>query len=325
MPTIQSPDELFIDDLYVNLQPILDRQLLLKCEGFNFAGSVKLKAATSMVEAAEREGRLRPGSVLVESSSGNLGVALAVVAASRGYQFVCVTDPRSNATTRALIEAVGARVVLITKPDAGGGYLGSRISYVQELCRQNPAVVWLNQYASPYNWQAHYELTAPAIDKYHPDLDYLFVGAGTTGTLMGCARYFREHRPDVRIVAVDSVGSVTFGGLPTPRYIPGLGTSRRPEILDGSLVDEVILVDEADTVTTCRELARHGYLFGGSTGTVVSAARNRLPEGGDAVAVAIAPDLADRYVDTLYNDAWVIETFGPLAGLHAADPSELPL
>jgi cysteine synthase A len=325
MPTIQSPDELIIDDLYVNLEPILRRQLLLKCEGFNFAGSVKLKAATSMVDAAEREGRLRSGSVLVESSSGNLGVALAMVAASRGYQFVCITDPRSNATTRSLIEALGARVVLITKPDATGGYLGSRISYVQELCRNNPEFVWLNQYASQYNWRAHYELTAPAIDKQHPCLDYLFVGAGTTGTLMGCARYFKERRPEVRIVAVDSVGSVTFGSTPAPRYIPGLGTSRRPDILDEGLVDEVLLVDEADTVVTCRELARHGYLFGGSTGTVVSAARNRLPEGGDAIAVAIAPDLADRYVDTLYNDAWVIETYGPLAGLHTEDSPELPL
>ncbi|MFC8096172.1 2,3-diaminopropionate biosynthesis protein SbnA [Streptomyces sp. NPDC008343] len=325
MPTIQSPDELIIDDLYVNLQPILDRQLLLKCEGFNFAGSVKLKAATSMVEAAEREGRLKPGSVLVESSSGNLGVALAVVAASRGYEFVCVTDPRSNATTRALIEAVGARVVLITKPDASGGYLGSRISYVREFCRKNPEVVWLNQYASPYNWRAHYELTAPAIDKHHSALDYLFIGAGTTGTLMGCARYFKEHRPEVRIVAVDSVGSVTFGGTAAPRYVPGLGTSRRPEILDEELVDEIILVDEADAVITCRELARHGYLFGGSTGTVVSAVRDRLPAGDDSIAVAIAPDLADRYVDTLYNDAWVIETFGPLDGLHAEGSQGLPL
>ncbi|CAM5465253.1 2,3-diaminopropionate biosynthesis protein SbnA [Streptomyces badius] len=310
MRIVQSPVDLILDDLYVDLEPSFSKPLVLKCEGFNFAGSVKLKAATAMVEAAEQDGRLRPGSVIVESSSGNLGVALAIVAAARGYQFVCVTDPRSNPASRRLIEAAGAHLVIITEPDSAGGFLGSRIRYVKESCESNPDYVWLNQYASENNWEAHYQTTAPAIDKHHDKLDYLFIGAGTTGTLMGCARYFKERRPDVRIIAVDSVGSVTFGAAPSPRYIPGLGTSRRPEILDASYVDEVILVPEADTVRMCRELARKGFLFGGSTGTVVSAALNRLPAGTDAKAVAIAPDLADRYVDTLYNDVWVSESFG---------------
>jgi cysteine synthase len=122
--------------------------------------------------------------------------------------------------------------------------------------------VWLNQYTNPGNWQAHYRTTAPAIARQFPQLDVLFVGAGTTGTLMGCARYFREwHRP-VRIVAVDSVGSVAFGGAPGRRMIPGLGAGIRPPLLDESYVDEVIRVEEADTIRACHRLARHGFLAG---------------------------------------------------------------
>jgi N-(2-amino-2-carboxyethyl)-L-glutamate synthase len=136
----------------------------------------------------------------------------------------------------------------------------------------------LNQYANPNNWKAHYETTAPAILNQFPDLDVLFVGAGNTGTFMGCARFFRSQRDRVRIVAVDGVGSVTFGGPPSPRMIPGLGTGVRPALLDESYVDEVIMVPEPDTARTCHRLAARGFLFGGSTGTVVSGALGWLAE-----------------------------------------------
>ncbi|MBV9313340.1 MAG: pyridoxal-phosphate dependent enzyme, partial [Pseudonocardia sp.] len=172
--------------------------------------------------------------------------------------------------------------------------------------------VWLNQYANPNNWRAHYGTTAPAIARQFPRLDVLFVGAGTTGTLMGCARYFRQwHRP-VRIVAVDSVGSVTFGGSSGRRMIPGLGTSVRPQLLDESYVDEVINVEEADTIRACHRLARRGFLFGGSTGTVVSGAMGWLiqRDARALTAVAIAPDLGERYLDTVYQTNWVQDLYG---------------
>ena len=214
MPVVTTPYGYNEDQLYVNLQPALGHPLFLKCEGFNFAGSIKLKAATEMVEAAERSGTLRPDSVLVESSSGNLGVALSMIAASKGYRFLCVTDRRCNLTTRLLMEALGARVHVIDNPDPEGGLVGARINYVRSVCAADSCYVWLNQYSNPNNWMAHFRRTAPAIARQFPSLDVLFVGAGTTGTLMGCARYFREwHRP-VRIVAVDTVGSVSFGTAP---------------------------------------------------------------------------------------------------------------
>ncbi|NNJ06400.1 2,3-diaminopropionate biosynthesis protein SbnA [Streptomyces sp. ICN441] len=324
MPVISAPQDFNEDDLYVDLESFAGHPLFLKCEGFNFAGSIKLKAASEMVEAAERDGLLRPDSILIESSSGNLGVALSMIAASRGYRFLCVTDSRCNLSTRLLMEALGAEVHVVT--EAGdGGFLGARIDHVRELCASDGRYVWLNQYMNPHNGMAHYRRTAPAIARQFPDLDVLFVGAGTTGTLMGCARYFREwHRP-VRIVAVDSVGSVTFGDTPGRRMIPGLGTSVRPPLLDTSYVDEVVHVPEADTIRVCHRLARRGFLFGGSTGTVVSGATDWLAAHGDRdlTAVAIAPDLGERYLETIYQTNWVHDLYGEhvLAQRTAAAPS----
>jgi N-(2-amino-2-carboxyethyl)-L-glutamate synthase len=314
VPIVSAPQDFNEDELYVDLLSIVGQSLFLKCEGFNFAGSIKVKAATEMVEEAERDGTLTKGSVLVESSSGNLGVALSMIAANKGYRFVCVTDSRCNRATRRLMESLGAKVHVVSgaAADAPGGFLGARIDYVKKLCASDDRYVWLNQYRNPGNWQAHYNRTAPAIVRQFPKLDVLFVGAGTTGTLMGCARYLREwHRP-VRIVAVDAVGSVTFGGEPGPRMIPGLGTSVRPALLDESYVDEVLPVEEVDTIRTCHRLARRGFLFGGSTGTVVSGAVDWLAEHGapDLTAVAIAPDLGERYLDTVYQPDWVQKHYG---------------
>ncbi len=312
MSVISRPQDFNEEELFVDLRPVFGRSLLLKCEGFNFAGSIKLKAAAEMVEAAERDGVLNPWSILVESSSGNLGVALSMIAASKGYQFLCVTDPRCNLTTRRLMEALGSQVHTITEPAAKGGFLGARTDYVRTLCASDHRYVWLNQHANPNNWKAHYRTTAPAIARQFPRLDVLFVGAGTTGTLMGCARYFRNwHRP-VRIVAVDSVGSVTFGGAPGRRMIPGLGTSVRPPLLDTNYVDEVICVEEADAIRACHQMASRGFLFGGSTGTVVSGATNwlTLHDTQELTAVAIAPDLGERYLDTIYQTNWLHDLYG---------------
>jgi N-(2-amino-2-carboxyethyl)-L-glutamate synthase len=312
VPVITVPQAFNEDELFVDLRSIFGRPLFLKCEGFNFAGSIKLKAATEMVEAAEWDGVLTAESVLVESSSGNLGVALSVIAASKGYQFLCVTDSRCNLATRMLMEALGSQVHVVTEPDAASGFLGARIDYVRTLCASDERYVWLNQYTNPGNWRAHYRTTAPAIARQFPQLDVLFVGAGTTGTLMGCARYFREwHRP-VRVVAVDSVGSVAFGGTPGRRMIPGLGTSIRPPLLDRSYVDDVVRVEEVDTIRTCHRLARRGFLFGGSTGTVVYGAMGWLAQhdADDLNAVAVAPDLGERYLDTIYQTNWLHGLYG---------------
>ncbi|MFI6472235.1 2,3-diaminopropionate biosynthesis protein SbnA [Streptomyces sp. NPDC050516] len=313
MPVISVPEDFHTEDLYVDLRSVLDAPLYLKCEGFNFAGSIKLKAARAMIADAERKGRLTRDSIIVESSSGNLGVALSMIAASRGYQFLCVTDTRCNLNTRRLMEAMGAQVHTITEPDPEGGFLGARLDHVRKLCASDGRHLWLNQYANPCNWQAHYRSTAPAIAERFPDLDVLFVGAGTTGTLMGCARYFKDSGRPVTVVAVDSVGSVTFGGPPAPRMIPGLGSGVRPQLLDTSFVDDVVHVPEIDTIRIAHQLAAGGFLFGGSTGTVISGAVAWLAEnrdGGPCTAVAISPDLGERYLDSIYQSNWVSALYG---------------
>jgi cysteine synthase A len=312
MAIITSPQDFNTDDLYVDLESVIGSKLFLKCEGLNFAGSVKLKAASAMVEAAERDGTLRPGSFLVESSSGNLGVALAMIAAAKGYKFVCVTDSRCNLATRRLIEALGSEVHVITEPDPHEGLLGARLNHVRELCASDERYVWLNQYSNPNSWKAHFDTTGPEIARQFPEIDVLFVGAGTTGTLMGCARYFREWHPQVRIVAVDPAGSVSFGAPASRRMIPGLGMNVRPPLLDDSFVDEVVHVDEGDAIRVCHRLARRGFLFGGSTGTVVSGAMSWLDlhDSRDLTAAAIAPDLGERYLETIYQSDWVQDLYG---------------
>lgn len=316
-----------LDDVFLRLgAAIPDIEVYLKIEGLNPAGSVKLKAAASMVQDAERRGLLRPGARLIESSSGSLGIALATVCAASGYRFVCVTDPNASPHSLDIIRALGAEVVEVSRRDASGGYLGSRISYIEQCVARDPELVWLNQYANPANWIVHEQRTAAAITAEIPDVDFLFVGVGSSGTLMGCVHHFRRVSPRTRIVAVDAVGSVGFGFRPGPRHIPGIGTSRRPEILRPELVDDVELVSEADTVRTCRWLARrHGLFLGGSTGSVVSAILRRapgLPAG--ARVVGISPDFGDRYARTIYHDAWVLEKLGPeCLAQPAADRGEL--
>lgn len=336
MPVITRPHQYVQDDLFVDLGPIVGPVggggFYLKCEGFNFGGSVKLKVAAEMVDRAERGGKLRPDSILVESSSGNLGVALSTVTASRGYRFVCVTDNRCNETTVALMRALGATVHVVTTPHPTGGLVGARVALIKSLLAADSRYVWTNQYANAANWTVHYRRTAPAILRQFPDLDLLFVGAGTTGTLMGCARHLRDAGSRAKVIAVDARGSVSFGGPAGQRLIPGLGMGFRPPLLDRSYVDDVVLVDEVDAVRTCRALAGHGFLFGGSTGTVVAGALRWLAGSTDPyhTAVAISPDLGERYLRTVYDDDWVRSGYGPAAldepnPLTAPEPMAAPI
>ncbi|KJK51705.1 cysteine synthase [Lentzea aerocolonigenes] len=314
MPVISAPHQFVRSDVYVDLRQVLGRGLYLKVEGLNLTGSVKLKTAASMVAAAEADGRLGPDSVLVESSSGNLGLALGAIAAASGHRFVCVTDIRCNPATVKLLRAMGTEVVVLSTPDRNGGFLAGRIAHVRQLCASDDRYLWLNQYENEANWMAHRDLTAAEVAAQFPGLDVLFAGAGTGGTLTGCVKFFQDKAPEVRVVAVDAVGSVSFGGQPGPRLIPGLGTSTRPPLLDPELPADVVHVSEQDTVRYCRMLAAKGFLFGGSTGTVVAGAMDWLSRhdpDGRLTAVVISPDLAERYVDTVYDDNWVSEHFGP--------------
>jgi cysteine synthase A len=239
-----------------------------------------------------------------------------MIAASKGYGFLCVTDPRCNLQTRLLMEALGAEVHVVTEvADPARGLLGARMDHVRARCAADPRYVWLNQYENQHNWQAHHRQTAPAIDRQFPQLDVLFVGAGTTGTLMGCARWFREHRPSVRIVAVDPAGSVSFGGPASPRMIPGLGMAVRPPLLDESYVDEgwwrrrwtpSAPATGWPGAASCSVARPAPWSAGRRSGWPATGENG----GRELTAVTIAPDLGERYLDTVYQPNWVADVYG---------------
>ena len=193
----RSPIDLLFGDVFFEVPDILfGSTLLLKLEGFNLSGSIKFKPAIEMVEALERVGTLQPGKRVIESSSGNIGLALSIVCAIKGYEFICVTDPNILPHTRRLIEIHGARVVTVDRRDANGGFLATRIELIQEWLRRDPDLIWINQYANQANAAAHERWTGAEILKNVPKVDYLFIGVGTAGTLTGCSHYMRSHRPE---------------------------------------------------------------------------------------------------------------------------------
>ncbi|CAM5269301.1 2,3-diaminopropionate biosynthesis protein SbnA [Streptomyces xanthochromogenes] len=284
----------------------------LKLEALNAAGSIKLKTAREMLTAAGEEGLLRPGNALIESTSGNLGIALAIICAAEGHRLTLVTDPNTPAQSIRHMRALGAEVVVVRDRDANGGYLGTRIALIEERLRITPGLVWLNQYRNPANSLAHSRHTMTEILDGFGEPDWLFVGVGSSGTFMGCLRAIRERGLATTLVAVDAIGSVTFGSEPATRHLPGLGASRRPELFvdDGSFTK--IRICERQTVRTCRQVARtYGLLPGASTGTALSAVAaldEHIPTGSRVLVVA--PDLGERYLDTLYDDEWVARTLG---------------
>lgn len=319
--TANSPGDLIVGDVYIRISGLVAHAVVhLKLECFSAGGSIKTKTAWQMIETLEQAGKARPGTRLIESSSGNLGLALSILAAERGYRFTCVSDPNISTHVVKLMRAYGAEVIIVGERDSNGGYLSSRLSYINSRLESDPGLVWLNQYANPANALAHEHFTGSEIASAFARIDYLFIGVGTTGTLTGVSRVVRHRSPHTRVIAVDSLGSITFGTLAGPRYIPGLGTSRRPEIATEEAFNQLMLVPEADAIVICRQLAAKGLLIGGSTGTVLAAItmlNEKIPR--NSCVVAISPDFGDRYLDTIYDDAWVEARFpGLLQRCHAA-------
>jgi N-(2-amino-2-carboxyethyl)-L-glutamate synthase len=306
---IESPLELIFRDLFYRLRAFAgSHDVFLKLEGFNVTGSIKVKTAIELVEDLEQRGMARPNeTVLVESSSGNLGLALSLVCAVKGYKFICVTDPNANRAAMRGMELYGAKVIVVEDRDSAGGYLGSRLKKIDQILRSDPNTVWLDQYSNIANKNAHARQTAGEIAREFDRVDWVFVGTGTTGTLAGISERLRQEFPKIKVVAVEPVGSVTFGGAPGKRHIPGIGTSVRPKLADLAKPDQIVAVSEERTVEACLSFVRDYHLLvGGSTGTVLAAIQELAPEfrRGDTI-VAISPDLGGKYLDTVYDPTWV--------------------
>src|ERR1051326_6499432 len=298
--------------------------LFAKLEGFNPGGSAKDRPALHILQEAMRTGAVKPWSVVIESSSGNLGIGLAQVCRYLGLRFICVVDPKTTEQNIRILRAYGAEIDLVSKPDPGtGGFLQARIDRVHNLLETIEDSFWTNQYANLSNVRAHYHTTMDEIaTELDGRIDCLFVATSTCGTLRGCAEYVRDHHLDTHIFAVDAEGSVIFGGQPAKRLIPGHGAARRPELYRDGLADAGVWVTDLDCVVGCRALAHtEAILAGGSSGGVLMAVeqvKERIPPG--ATCVAIFHDRGERYLDTIYSDEWVAEHFGDIAHLWQDQP-----
>ncbi len=285
-------------------------QLVAKLEVFNPGGSIKDRVAVAMIDAAERDGLLRPGGTIVEPTSGNTGTGLAIAARLKGYRVIAVMPDKMSREKIDLLRAYGAEVVLAptdVAPDSPRSYY--RVA--DRLTEEIPGAYQPNQYANPANPQAHYESTGPELWQQLGDrLTHLVLGVGTGGTVTGTVRYLREHKPDLVVVGADPEGSIYAGGQEgvRPYLIEGVGEDFWPETFDPSTVDRWVTVSDRDAFLTTRRLAQtEGILAGGSGGMALHAALEVATglKDPEATVAVIIPDGGRSYLSKIYSDAWM--------------------
>jgi len=278
----------------------LPGDVAVKVEFYNPANSVKDRIGTAIVDAAEAAGELTPGGTIVEGTSGNTGIALAMVGAARGYRVILTMPETMSTERRVMLKAFGAEIVLTPGADGMRGAL----ERAQEIVRSTPNSIWAQQFAN----QANITGTGPEIwDASEGAVDVFIAGVGTGGTITGAGRYLREQKPDVKLIAVEPADSpILSGGQAGPHKIQGIGANFVPEILDTDLYDEVYPATFEESIETARRLGTEEGILGGiSTGAIISAALKEAakPESEGKLIVAIVCDFGERYISTaLFED-----------------------
>jgi cystathionine beta-synthase len=287
----------------------LDAAIYAKIEFVNPGGSVKDRIAQAMVEAAEAQGLLKPGGTIVEATSGNTGVGLAMVAAVKGYRCIFVMPDKMSAEKIRLLKAYGAEVVLTpaaAESNSPDGYSGVAARLLTEI----PNSWQPNQFMNLVNPEYHYRGTGPEIWKQTKGKVTVFVaGIGTGGTISGVGRYLKEQNPRIRIVAADPEGSILSGDTPKPWAVEGIGEDYVPKTFNSHMVDEWMRIGDAESFTAARALARQeGLLVGGSSGTAMSAALQYAKRlGPEDLVVVMCPDTGRNYLSKMYSEEWLIE------------------
>ena len=272
-------------------------EIVAKVEMFNPAGSIKDRVGYNMVIEAEKSGRLKPGGTIIEPTSGNTGVGIAMTAAARGYKAVMVMPESMSLERRKLLAALGAELVLTDKNE---GMKGS-VEKAEALAKEIPGSIIAGQFENPANPQAHYETTAPEIwEATDGNVDIFIATFGTGGTVTGVGRYLKEKNPDIRVIGVEPASSpLVTEGKAGPHKIPGIGANFIPEVLEVKLMDEVITVTDDDALETMKALAKtEGLLVGVSAGAAVYAAGQvaARPENAGKRIVVVLPDTGERYL-----------------------------
>ena len=287
-----------------------DHHLYLKLESCNPGGSIKEKNAAYLVDEAEKQGLLRSGGTIVESSSGNFGIGLAIVGATKGYRVMIIIDAKTPVTMQRMLTAYGAELVQVplSAADAQGSMQVARMAKAQELATNIPGAWYPCQHKNPSNTDAHSLWTAREIEAaFGGAPDAIAIGVSTAGQLGGISHYFKKHYPQTRIIGVDVAGSAIFGTPRHPYKMTGLGLSFVPPNFDPQVLDAAYSVDDGLAFSVCHALAKQeGMLLGASTGAIVAAAL------GDAsrftqpqTMLLLNPDRGDRYLETVYNTDWL--------------------
>ena len=288
--------------------------VLAKMESYNPGGSVKDRIGKLMVENAEKEGKLNPGGTIIEATSGNTGIGLVLAAAVKGYKSIIVVTDKVSQEKRNYLKAFGAEVVVVPK-NVGHNHPDYYMNKAQSIADATPNSLYIAQYTNESNPLAHYLTTGPEIwDATDGKITHFVAGLGTGGTITGTARYLKEKNSDIKIIAADPIGSIAKQykekGQTTeclPYLVEGIGLDMIPDIMDFDLIDEVVEVNDKDSIDTCKNLTKdEGIFCGASTGTLAHAALNiarNLDENG--VVVFIVCDTGERYLSKFHNDEWL--------------------
>lgn len=288
--------------------------LYAKLELMNPSGSMKDRVALNILGDGMKSGKIKMGDTIIESSSGNMGIALAHLCAHYGLKVKIVTDPNSNPLNRAIMQNYGAEVIEVQEKSEQHGWHGARIDKVKALLAANPDMYWTNQYENPLNPNAHINTMNEILNAVDGELDYMFVCASSCGTLMGCHQAIKERGSKTKLVVIDAEGSILFNDQPGNKVIPGHGSSNRSKLLDAHAPDLVLLAKDEECIEGCqRLLSEQGILAGGSSGGAYFTATKFIAlQDTPVTCVMIICDRGERYLDTIYNPKWKEEKFAAL-------------